>query len=280
MKKKYIFTALAAVLFVIMTLSMQAGSAQAQDEIFFAVINAGQEVPPVESDALGNALMSLDTTTNMLSYSISFTPLAGTETVAHFHAPEEVGANTGVLFDITGGTGTSPTGSPKTGSVGPLSAQNIQDLRDGLFYINIHSDVSPSGEIRGQVLPVGGTAAPVDTTQLEAFVTRFYDLVLGRAPDQAGFDFWVNGLADDSLTGGDIVRNFFNSAEFTNQNTDNPTYVTTLYNALFGRTPAQTEVDFWVNEITTGTTRDQVLENFIGSPEFIALSQSFGITPS
>jgi CHRD domain-containing protein len=32
----------------------------------------------------------------------------------------------------------------------------MSNLKKGLFYINVHSEMFPAGEIRGQVLPING----------------------------------------------------------------------------------------------------------------------------
>ncbi len=116
---------------------------------FIAVINSGQEVPANASNSFGNAHLVFDKTTDMLCFSISYSALTGAEVAAHFHGPASAGSNAAVLFGL-------PALSPKTGCVGPLSKQQRKDLEKGLFYINIHSDVSPSGEIRGQVLQIRG----------------------------------------------------------------------------------------------------------------------------
>ncbi|MFQ5741784.1 MAG: CHRD domain-containing protein [Acidobacteriota bacterium] len=122
----------------------------AQVPTFIAVIQSGQEVPPTGSPSFGNGFLTFDLSTRMLCYSISFTNLASAETVAHFHGPAQPGVNAGILFDIS--PVPSPSGSPKTGCVGPLSGAQTQQLFQGLFYINIHSTGDPGGEIRGQVL--------------------------------------------------------------------------------------------------------------------------------
>jgi hypothetical protein len=124
------------------------------DDVFFAVLNSQQEIqdPKPDSNAFGNALMTFTNSDSMLCYSISYSDLVGTENNAHFHAPASVGENASVLFPIS--PSPSPFGSPKTGCVGPLTDQDRSNLRRGLFYINIHSTTYPSGEIRGQVLPV------------------------------------------------------------------------------------------------------------------------------
>ena len=147
--------ALIAPIASLLILAMWAVPASA-DDTFIAVLNSGQEIqdPKPDSNALGNALMTFQKSTGLLCYSISFTPLAGTEIAAHFHAPASAGVNASILFFIT--PDPSPVGSPKTGCVGPLSKQEQKDLRGGLFYINVHSTDFPAGEIRGQVLRIKG----------------------------------------------------------------------------------------------------------------------------
>ena len=115
---------------------------------FIAVINSGQEVPSNSSNSFGIAHLIFDKTTDMLCFSISYSALDGSETGAHFHGPASAGTNAGVQFAL-------PSGSPKNDCVGPLSKKQRKDLEKGLFYINIHSSTVGSGEIRGQVLPVG-----------------------------------------------------------------------------------------------------------------------------
>ena len=53
-----------------------------------------------------------------------------------------------------------------TGVAGPplngaaiLSAGQVNDLLAGLWYLNLHTDAFPDGEIRGQVVPEPGTLA-------------------------------------------------------------------------------------------------------------------------
>lgn len=122
--------------------------------VLHALLQSGQETPPNGSQSFGNAFMTVDLSTSMLCYSITYTDLESPELFAHFHGPAQPGETAGVLYTIT------PDGSPKTGCVGPLTGQEKGWLSKGLFYINIHSEDHTPGEIRGQVMVQGLVPAP------------------------------------------------------------------------------------------------------------------------
>src|SRR5262245_60863587 len=119
-------------------------------EAFTAVINGAQETPPEPSPSQGVGFMTLNTTTSTLCWAISYSALAGTESVAHFHGPGAPGQSANIVVNVT--PSPSPVGSPKNGCA-VLDKDTIKNLRKGLLYFNVHSDVAPLGEIRGQVLP-------------------------------------------------------------------------------------------------------------------------------
>ncbi len=123
---------------------------------FQAVINSGQEVPPNPGTATGLGCFVLNAN-NTLDYLISYVGLIGVEISSHIHGPAPVGINAGVQFPL-------PLGTPKIGTVGPLTALQVADLSDGLYYVNIHSTLYPGGEIRGQIL-TAGTPCTVATEQ-------------------------------------------------------------------------------------------------------------------
>ena len=137
-------------------LALAAVPGSAQTFTFTAVLNSGQEPPPNtnNSKALGVAFVTFNTDTGELCFSISYEEfnLTSEETVAHFHAPAPPGVNAAVLIPL-------PSGSPKNGCVTQeLTEELRRDLFRGLWYVNVHTEKNPGGEIRGQLIPHG---APV-----------------------------------------------------------------------------------------------------------------------
>ncbi len=94
----------------------------------------------------GSGTATLDPN-NLFSWNFSYSGLTGNEILAHFHlgAP---GVPGGVELGL-------PGGSPKIGSA-TVDAGDAADILANLWYANIHTDHSAGGEIRGQVVQVGG----------------------------------------------------------------------------------------------------------------------------
>jgi hypothetical protein len=93
---------------------------------------------------------------------VNYSGLSGNRTDDHFHAPAPAGGNAGVVYGLAGITTGNQTGLIK-GSVGMTDgkylgktvAQQVQDMRDKLWYLNIHTSTFGGGEIRGQVEQAG-----------------------------------------------------------------------------------------------------------------------------
>ncbi len=114
-----------------------------------ARIDVAQEIPaPMNASGNGLAIVALNYTMDTLFYHVQVEGLTGAIAGAHFHEGE-LGATGGVLIDLTGDV----EGNTITGFVtdAALSNANIVKFLSGGIYINIHTDMNPSGEIRGQV---------------------------------------------------------------------------------------------------------------------------------
>jgi CHRD domain len=98
------------------------------------------------SPGTGSATMLFDDATNDFSWDISWSNLSAAVIAAHFHGPALPNQNAGVQVDFL----TIAPGNPSIGSTVINNAQ-AADLLAGLWYINIHTQAFPPGEIRGQV---------------------------------------------------------------------------------------------------------------------------------
>jgi hypothetical protein len=118
-----------------------------------------QEVPPSGSPATGTIRMLVDTSSNQLHYQITVTGLTGVESAAHLHGFAPAGVNAGVLYAL-------PLGASKVGTINYLETEEASILA-GLTYVNVHTDLFPAGELRGQVLSAverwDGPAASTET---------------------------------------------------------------------------------------------------------------------
>jgi len=113
---------------------------------FTAALNGANEVPANATTGKGDATVTLDKATKTLSWNVTYSGLTGNATAAHFH-PAAPGANASPVVPIA--TGSVP--NPAVGTAVLTDAQ-IADLTAGKWYINIHTQANPGGEIRGQVV--------------------------------------------------------------------------------------------------------------------------------
>jgi hypothetical protein len=105
-----------------------------------------------------------------------------------------------------------------------------------------------------------------NAAQVRPVVTRFYTEILGRAPEAAGFESWVQYITNTRDLEGAAIG-FLTSPEFEARPLPFSSYVTTLYRAFLGRNPDASGLDGW-----EGALRQHVLNtvngSFIPSPEF------------
>jgi aldose sugar dehydrogenase len=110
--------------------------------LFVANLDGPQEVPPTNSTAKGTATLLLSPDETEARVSLNFSGLTSAQTAAHIHGPASFGISGPVLFPL-------PLGQVDDFQI-LLTPSQVQDLKNGLMYINVHSDNFPNGEIRGQ----------------------------------------------------------------------------------------------------------------------------------
>lgn len=120
--------------------------------------------------------------------------------------------------------------------------------------------------------------ASAEDSDVEGFVTRFYEQCLGRQPDAAGLSYWVDSLNSGQFTGADLAWSFIFSEEFQDSGSTNDEFLYVLYQAFFDREPDTEGYNHWMELITQGTDRASVLNGFTSAQEFLALCDGYGIS--
>lgn len=165
-------------LFTCLALTM--GSAWAAPEYYSATLSGLNESPPVVSLGTGTVQIGYDAAAQTLSVDVDFANLVGTTVAAHLHCCAAPGINDGVavgligfasgvtgatysrLFDLTdtsifsSGFLAGDGGGTAAGAATALTTA----LANGQVYLNIHTNVYPAGEIRGNLTLGRGQGVP------------------------------------------------------------------------------------------------------------------------
>jgi hypothetical protein len=167
------------VLMVLATILVSASMVHANDEgsVLRAHLRGFQEVPVVSTVASGEFRGVIDPTNSSILFDLSYSGIQGKVTQAHIHVGQRSVNGGIVIWFCQTTTNPGPAGTPTcsegsghfTGTitsanvVAPTGANTSQQIGNGDFdkvleairagkaYANVHSDLSPGGEIRGQI---------------------------------------------------------------------------------------------------------------------------------
>jgi hypothetical protein len=141
-------------------------AAQAQVTFQFgATLTATNEVPPNDDPTVGTGTFLL--TGNTLGFLVRVPAVTFITSAGYIQGPALLGSNAPMLFDL--GAPIPQGGAPEFGippsfvfgsAAGPpfspglltLTDQQISDLENGLWYVNVTSDQMTNGQVRGQIL--------------------------------------------------------------------------------------------------------------------------------
>lgn len=110
---------------------------------FNATLNGASEVPANSSTATGSAVLNYNKTTKIFTLNLTYSGI--TPTMGHIHVGA-VGVNGPVVFPFTN------LMSPYSYTSVALNATQEADLLANRYYVNLHTEAFPGGEIRGQLI--------------------------------------------------------------------------------------------------------------------------------
>lgn len=134
-----------------------------------ATLSGANERPtPNSSTATGTWIGTLNTQTNVLTYTLNYTGLSANSTASHIHAQGDATTSAGVVLNFQSFAGATTAFAPGTTSGSAAGTVNLSggtvtgltitgdSLRKamdaGMAYVNVHTTANPGGEIRGQIV--------------------------------------------------------------------------------------------------------------------------------
>ena len=165
-------------LFLVLTLfGLLPSTAQAQrttGEKLKADLIGFDEVPSISTTGIGTFTMVIEPGDAAYTYTLTYSGLTGNVLQAHTHIAQK-GVNGGIMVFYCTNLGNGPAGTqacPASGTItgrvtaadviGGAAAQGVSPgefaevlraIRAGFAYTNVHSNLFPGGEIRGQIGP-------------------------------------------------------------------------------------------------------------------------------
>ena len=138
-----------AVALVLVSFAALGGSARGQTA-YITQVSEELVVPPVSGIGAGSGLYVFDEASKVLTYRQSADVLASTTVLGAELRLGEVGTN-GPLMYLLAASGSNEF----EGSVGPFSPSQEQALKSRRVYVNVLTDVHPTGGLRSQISPAG-----------------------------------------------------------------------------------------------------------------------------
>jgi CHRD domain len=157
---------------VVVSLIAVSAPVQAQGGTMSTRLRSFEEVPSIASPGSGRFEATVNEAGTEVEYELTYSHLEGQVTQAHIHIAQR-GVNGGIMVFLCSNLGNGPAGTPAcpagggtvTGTfdaadiIGP-AAQGVapgelhtllRAVRAGVAYANVHTNLFPAGEIRGQV---------------------------------------------------------------------------------------------------------------------------------
>ncbi len=125
------------------------------ERTYMAALLGANEVPPVATNATGRSVLVLNDEATALSYRLGVQDIEHIS-AAHIHRGA-AGVNGAVVATLYNGVGDFDPANPIEGAATLATPDILRLFKQGL-YVNVHTMHVPSGEIRGQIVPLAAPA--------------------------------------------------------------------------------------------------------------------------
>ena len=107
----------------------------------------------MQANIAGSGSVTAVLTGTKLALTGTFEGLRGPATIAQVHKGPTKGMRGPVVFDLAVTKGAEPTAGTITGAI-DLTPLQLADLEKGRFYVQLHSEKAPEGNLWGWILPL------------------------------------------------------------------------------------------------------------------------------
>lgn len=153
-----------------------------------------------------------------------------------------------------------------------------------IYNLQIHRCVSAlntflSKKLSMKVTDIGFTSySEPSKSKVQAFVKRIYTDCLNRTPEADGVLYWTEQLMYGKRDGASVGAGFVFSDEYWSKGVTRKEYVKMLYKVFMGREADEAGLNYWLDNMANGMTREQVFKGFVESNEYTTICQKCGIS--
>jgi hypothetical protein len=119
---------------------------QAMRTVYTATMNGANEKPTAVTTS-GTGVAKITIYGNELKYEVSWSNLSGSATAGHIHGRADANNIASPIVTFSNVTGASGS----TTAIVQANVATLEAIVDGMAYVNVHTALNPSGEIRGQL---------------------------------------------------------------------------------------------------------------------------------
>ncbi|MBP5492520.1 MAG: DUF4214 domain-containing protein [Clostridiales bacterium] len=109
------------------------------------------------------------------------------------------------------------------------------------------------------------------------FVTRLYEIALGRVPEEDGLQYWKEQITSGKMTAAEVSFGFVISPEFEGKKYTDEQLVEIMYRTFMNREGEQDGSKYWLEKLKNGLTIPELYAGFVNAEEFFDICESYGV---